>query len=342
MIQFFGLHLGRASASAAVLGRDLDVWARSTAAVINAVEDPRAGVVEVPCAEWVRAGAYALQEAYFQLPASARKAWGLALAGPSGWVALDVAFEPISPLRLTPGEAGLEDLRRWIDDNPRLATKVAAVLSPKDYFRFVMSRGLAADVTSASRWGLLQEGASQWSDEKVSRQGLRMDWLPPVFDSHVPTGRLSEEGMRRSSLPGGFWLVAGAHETEAALLAGGDLRDGRLRVMASAGGRPLLAYGVEGLGPVAAPGGWSLRRSAMSGHQVLERPAEVPDPAGPIEQVAAAVEPHRRALEEAGFAVRGIAVSTGAPEVGAAALAGIGSGLVKGWDQYYRARKEPP
>ena len=37
MIQFFGLHLGREAASAAVLGRDLGIWARSTAAVMNAV-----------------------------------------------------------------------------------------------------------------------------------------------------------------------------------------------------------------------------------------------------------------------------------------------------------------
>lgn len=342
MIQFFGLHLGRGAAAVAVLGKDLKLWARSTAAVMNAVEDPRTGAVEVPCAEWVRAGAYALQEAYFQLPVNARKAWGLGLSGPSGWIALDVAFEPLSPLRLTSSAGDLQDFRAWLGENPRLARRMSVVLSPKDYFRFAMSQGLAADVTSASRWGLLQAGASHWSKEEVSREGLRMAWLPPVFDSHVPTGRLSEEGMRRSSLPGGFWLVAGAHETEAALLAGGDLRDRRLRVMAPAGGQPLLAYGVDSLDPIPAPEGWSLRRSAMAGHQVLERPAEILDPARPIEEVSAAIEPHRRALESAGLEVRGIAVSAGAAEVGAAALAGIGSGLLKGWDHYYKGRKEAP
>jgi hypothetical protein len=112
--------------------------------------------------------------------------------------------------------------------------------------------------------------------------------------------------------------------------------------MALPGGQALIAYGVEGLQHLPAPEGWSLRRSAMAGHQVLERPVEIPGIERPIEEVSAALEPHRRALESAGHVVEGIAVSTGRPEVGAAAVAGIGSGLLKGWDRYYKARKEAP
>ena len=114
MIQFFGPHLSRDAASVSVLGRDLRVTAEVATKMVNVEKDPASPVVEVPIAVWVRAGAYALQEAYFQLPVSARKAWGLGLAGPDGWIALDVGFDPISPLRLTGSVPLEEDLARWL------------------------------------------------------------------------------------------------------------------------------------------------------------------------------------------------------------------------------------
>jgi sugar (pentulose or hexulose) kinase len=341
MIQFFGLHLGEEAASVVALGRDLKPWARARAALMNVTRD-EAGGAQVPPAEWVRSGAYALQEAYFQLPVKARKGWGAGLSGPSGWIALDFDFEPLSPLRLTGDTDALADLAAWVAKDPRLARHVSAVLSPKDYFRFAMSGGLAADVTSASRLGLLAEGRSQWSEEKVAQRGLRLSWLPPVFDSHVTTGRLSEEGMRHSSLPGGFWLVAGAHEREAELLASGDLRDRRLWVRGGAGGRSYVAVGIDGLGPVTRPPGWSLVRSAMAGMQLLEKPiARIEDGAALEESPAVACA--RQELLDAGIEVRGAAHAGGAAEAGAAALAAIGSNLVKGWDLYYKNREaEPP
>ena len=270
MIQFFGLHLNQDSASVSVLGRDLRVTAEVATKMVNVEKDPASPVVEVPIAEWVRAGAYALQEAYFQLPVSARKAWGLGLAGPDGWIALDVGFDPISPLRLTGRVPVEEDLARWLAVEPRRSRKVSVILSPKDYFRFAVSGGFAADVTSASRLGLLEEGASQWSADRAGEKNIPLRWLPPVFDAHVTTGRLSEDGMRRTSLPGGFWLVAGAHEAEAAIVAAGDLRGGKLWVVSRPGAPAIAAYGVPHLAKLSPPDGWRAVRSAMAGHQILE------------------------------------------------------------------------
>jgi len=333
VIQFLGLNLSGAEATVAVLGRDLHLWARTSAKVLQAVRDPASGVTEVPVAEWVRAGAYALEEAYFQLPTKARKPWGLGLAGKSGWIALDVDFEPLSPLRLVDADSPREDLRRWLAENPRLARRIGIVLSAKDYFRFALSGGLAADVSNASRLGLLQVGESQWSEAQVKRAELRLSWLPPVFDAHVPTGRLSEEGMRRTSLPGGCWLVAGAHEDEAALVAAGDLRRQEIWRLVRPGGRDLLAYGIGDLEPHEPPPGWRLVRSALVREQILERDGDG----------EADVQKAREEIAAAGFHVAGVRAASAEPEVGAAALAAIGSGLVKGWDAYYRHRVvEPP
>jgi hypothetical protein len=75
----------------------------------------------------------------------------------------------------------------------------------------------------------------------------------------------------------------------------------------------------------------------MAGNQILEHGLELePEETGAGEEPA--VIAGRRELEAAGFPVEGIEEARGAPELGAAVLAAIGSGLLKGWDRYYRDR----
>lgn len=339
MIQFLGLHLGAETASAAIVARDLTLSARASTRILRAERDPTGSALEVPPAEWVRAGAYAVQEAYFQLEARARKPWGLALSGPPGWIALDVEYEPLSPLRILPeGEeplaAGapeaqdppprlLADILGWFERNPRARKRVEVILSPKDYFRFEVSGALAADVSDASRLGLLAPGASDWSAEAIERRGLERRWFPPVFDSHLPTGRVTEEGMRATSLPGGSWIVAGANEEEARLVSSGDVRGRALWVAAArAPGRATYAYSVPHAESARAPGGWRVVRSALLGYSVLSRTAR--PGAGPEEGAA-----FRRSLEDAGYEVSGLEDLAGSAEEGAALLAAQGSGLVR-------------
>jgi sugar (pentulose or hexulose) kinase len=342
VIQFLGLHLGASEAATAVLGRDFEIWAEARSPVMNASEDAAAGITRVPPAEWVRAGAYALQAAYFELPVRARKVWGLGLAGPSGWVALDADQEPLTPVRLADDAAVTADITRWMAADPRAAARARVLLSPKDYFRFAVSGGLAADATSASRLELLADGAVHWSEERAAARGIRLGMLPPVFDSHVPTGRLSEEGIRRTSLPRGLWLVAGTHEDEAALLAAADLRLPRRLVGLASAGAALAAYGIHGLRPVTVPSGWRAVRSPLEGEQLLERRAAAAawvGSAGALEPGSADPEAvllaRRRELEAAGFIVDSIACVTGRAEVGAALLAAIGSGLLKRWERFW-------
>lgn len=338
MIQFLGLHLGIEAASALSLGKDLQVSARVSTKMVNAARDPATGAVEVPVAEWARAGSYALQETYLTLPVSERKAWGMGLSGPAGWIALDVELEPLSPLRIL-DEAGLiADLRGWMDANPRLARKISVLLSPKDYFRFVLSGGLAADVTSASRLGLLQPGKSLWSGAGVAASGMDLRWLPPVFDGHVKTGTLTEEGIRRTSLPGGFWLVAGTHEDEAALLPGPDPRRGSLRVIPRPAGPALLARDLPDLREIAPPPGWRVVRSPIAGTQTLEKDLALPEGGPGSPEAMKLLEEERSGLRAAGLEAGDIETGEWSPELGAAVLAAVGSGLVKGWDAYFKHR----
>lgn len=326
MIQYFGLHLDATAATAVILARDLHESARVTASVMNVSRDATTGIVEVPTGEWVRAGAYALQEAYFKLPVADRQAWGLGLSGPSGWIVLDVMFEPISPLRLTGDSPWVTDLHRWLEANPRLRKKIGVILSPKDYFRFAISGSLAVDLTTASRCGWLVAGKTDWSPELVTGAGLDPGWLPPVFDPPIKTGRLSEEGIRRTTLPGGFWLVAGAHEEEAGAVTAGDLRDGRLWQLTWPGGERRNVLALRGATPAEAPAGWSLTRSAWPGFSLLARKPGCSPAEARAELAAVGVVP-------------GPDADGGAdPALGAAVIAGLGSGLLRDWERYYQWR----
>jgi sugar (pentulose or hexulose) kinase len=157
---------------------------------------------------------------------------------------------------------------------------------------------------------------------------LPADWFPPVFDGHVTTGRITEEGIRRTSLPGGSWIVAGSLDAEAAAISAGDLRDGRLWAVTRAGKPALLAIDAGPLPGRPAPPGWRSVRSPVAGQQLLEREAEGPE----------ALDAARGELEAAGIPVPGTATAAGDAALGAAALAAVGSGLVKTWDRYHRDR----
>ncbi len=337
MIQFFGLHVDATRATAVALGRDLAEWSRASVPVVNAREvaagDARPQRVEIPPAEWVRAGAFALQEAYFELPVKSRKLWGLALSAPSGWIALDVNYEPSGPLHCLPAESVAADVATAFASDPRAAERTSVVLAPKDYLRFALSGALATDVTDVDRLGFLASG-ERWNEDAARAAGWRDEWLVPVFSSEAVTGRLSEDGVRQTSLPGGTWVVAGAHERDAEFVGVADLARTMLWRTRSPDTGDRWRFGVASTNDASAPSGWTRRRAAQSGYSTIERFVSGPD------------EDAARALDElrgAGFTVEeAIRIDADAP-LGAAALAAVGSNLVRGWDGYHakRAAAEP-
>src|SRR2546422_568493 len=96
--------------------------------------------------------------------------------------------------------------------------------------------------------------------------------------------------------------------------------------------------GVAGLEPLRVPEGWRLVRLSVAGNQILERDVAGLGEPPSLESASSALARHQRELEDLGFEVSGRVQVTGGADVGAASLAAIGSGLVKGWDHYYRNR----
>ncbi len=330
MIQFLGLHVDDHQASTIALGRDLECWAETTAPVENVIALGDSGIREVAPLEWTRAACYALEETYLHLPTKARKVWGLAVTAPSGWIALGFDYEPLSRLRFAHADKVASDFAAWRQNDARVARRVAALLTPKDYIRFVLSGSLATDVTDVDRMNLLEAGTLSWSEDKLRDVGLDRSIMPPIFDSHVMTGRLSEDGVRKSGIPGGICVVAGAHEEDCALAGVADVCRSTLWRYTSPSGEPVAALGFEGVSPISLPPAWKARRAALEGFQVAEWRGLKGGAAIQLAEAQASLKECERPCEDA------VDVHPNAP-LGAAALAAVGSGLVKGWDPYYEA-----
>jgi hypothetical protein len=242
----------------------------------------------------LRAGSLALKDAFLQLPARIRRVWGFSLAGPHGWIALDPSLEPVSPLRIT--SAPGEDLLRWLGANPRERPHIYSVLAPKDYFRYMVSGALATDVTQAQGLGLLEPGATRWSDSRLAELDLPPSWFPPVFDSAVTTGRISEEGIRRTGLPGGLWVVAGAEAAASPLVSAGNLPAGILLASAPEPATLALELVARGIDEIPPPEGFEVLRAPFPGHRLLRKTVHLDlEPGGGGEAAARAA---REALEQ--------------------------------------------
>ena len=140
--------------------------------------------------------------------------------------------------------------------------------------------------------------------------------------------------MRQSGLPGSPWLVAGTTSHLAAMIASADLRKRKLW-LPGAGEWPVYAIGPaqENQEPVI-PAGYRLSESPIDDHLLLVR--EDPAPTDCRE------EDIREEIESSGYKVSGIETVKADAELGAAALAAVGSGLLKSWERYYKLLARPP
>ena len=327
MISFLGIDFQSERVKTLSLGRDLSVAARADAAIAGGVEEAGTGVLSIPAAEWLRAGGFALQELYSSLPVNSRKIWGIGLSGPDGWIALDPDFEPLSDVRLLPGSRILEDLKRWLSENPRMENRISLVLSPKDFLRFKMCGSMATDATSVCSMDLFCRQRCDWDRKKLVASGLQEKWFPPVFRSSAPTGRLNKDGMRQCGLPGSLWLVGGATSRMAAMIPSGDLRSEKIWAPDD-GQAPVYAIGNERNHPdPVVPEGYLLCNSAVDNHLVLQRKETE---AG--EEAATGAQGE---IESSSYTVLNTTTTLADSELGAAVLAAFGSGLFNSWDRYY-------
>jgi xylulokinase len=104
----------------------------------------------------------------------------------------------------------------WTRENePRLWSRVRAVMLPKDYVRFRLTGERATDMADASGTLMLDVARRRWSDEMLQATGIDRAVLPALHESPDVCGTISAAGADASGLAAGTPVVAGAGDQAA-------------------------------------------------------------------------------------------------------------------------------
>jgi xylulokinase len=105
----------------------------------------------------------------------------------------------------------------WLKENePEHFNKIAKILLPKDYLRFLMTGDFASDMSDSAGTLWLDVEKRQWSENMLSATGLTQKQMPELYEGTEITGNLSSDiaklwGMNKVSVvAGGGDNAAGA------------------------------------------------------------------------------------------------------------------------------------
>lgn len=296
MPTLIGIDVGTSGTRALAVTADGRLVAEATRA--HALLTPRPGWTEQDPGEWWDACRGAVAE----VAAAADDVVGLGLAGQMhGSVFLDAAGAVIRPAllwndqRTAPqceeissrvGEARLLELAGnpaltgfqapkilWLaQEEPDAYGRVASVLLPKDYVRFMLTGERATDASDASGTLLLDVRERDWSASILDALEIPRDWLPDVFEGPEVAGRLRDDVADELGLPRGLPVAAGGGDNAAAAVGVGVVREGSVSTSIGTSGVLFAhrdAFTPDPSGRVhafchAVPGAWHLMAVTLS------------------------------------------------------------------------------
>lgn len=119
---------------------------------------------------------------------------------------------------------------KWLAKHePECFTRVAKVLLPKDYLRFLLSGDFATDMSDAAGTMWLDVGMRDWSDEMLSACGLNRSQMPALFEGNQITGTLNQELAQQlgmACVP----VVAGGGDNAAGAVGVGIVKPGQAMI----------------------------------------------------------------------------------------------------------------
>jgi len=115
----------------------------------------------------------------------------------------------------------------WLERNePDNYKKLAKVLLPKDYVRFMLTGEMYGDVSDASGTSLFNVKTRQWSAPMVEATGINIDMLTPVLESCEVCGYITADIAKLTGLKEGTPVVAGGGDNAAGAVGNGIVREG--------------------------------------------------------------------------------------------------------------------
>ncbi len=265
---FIGLDVSTTASKAVVI--DVNGAVITTASHDHRLETPRPLWSEQDPAEWWRASCASLRQVAGELPQGSVTALGLT-GQMHGLTALDAQDDPLRPAILWNDQRsaaeceaiteaiGAEKLYRligsrifpgftapkiaWLREHePEVFGRIAQVLLPKDYVRFLLSGERVTDVADGSGMALMDIGARDWSAEMLDALGTPRDWLPALTESQEVCAEISAAGAAASGLPVGTRIVGGAGDQPAGGVGSGVVDAGQLSLAMGTSG---VAYAIS-------------------------------------------------------------------------------------------------
>ena len=109
----------------------------------------------------------------------------------------------------------------WVREHePEVFARIARVLLPKDWLRFMLSGEAVSEMSDAAGTLWLDVGARDWSDELLAATGLTRAQMPRLVEGSAVSARLRPELAARWGLRGGAVPIAGGAGDNAASAVG--------------------------------------------------------------------------------------------------------------------------
>lgn len=119
----------------------------------------------------------------------------------------------------------------WVKKHqPEIFEKIAHILLPKDYIRYKLTGEFASDVSDASGTLFFDVDNRCWSKEMNNILSIKDEWLPKVFESWEPTGKILSEVSEYTGLSRDTIVVAGAGDQAAGAIGTGTVNSGVISV----------------------------------------------------------------------------------------------------------------
>jgi xylulokinase len=126
----------------------------------------------------------------------------------------------------------------WVREHEsEIYAKIAHILLPKDYIRYLLTGEFAIDCAEASGTSLLDLHSRNWSGEVLQALDIPLQWLPKVYEGSAVTGRIAPGAAETTGLAAGTIVIGG----------GGDQAAGAVGVGAVKPGIVGLALGTSGV-----------------------------------------------------------------------------------------------
>lgn len=154
------------------------------------------------------------------------------------WITATVGEETVVAETLNPVLTGFQAPKIvWLRDNePDNYAKLAKILLPKDYVRFMLTGEYATEVSDASGTSLLNVPQRRWSQAMLDGIGIDKAMLPKVYESPEITGRLTSEAAALTGLNVGTPVVGGGGDQAAGAVGNGIVKSGAISVTTGTSG----------------------------------------------------------------------------------------------------------